>query len=253
MKLRYLILMLTLLIQPLLWANSDFPERPEPAKLVNLITEENILEDFQVNLLEEKLQTFSDSTGNQILIVVVDSLGSWDANQYATMLGQNWGIGQESIDNGIVLLLSVGGAEGQRDYYISVGYGLESAIPDLRVKRLQEKHLLPYLKQGSYFRALDETTSELMKLAIKEYDGTQKKRKGNKGTMAVVIFFASIIGLAYYSKKDKEKRGIKDEPKEKKEEKDKDEDDENKDEEDEDDEFKFGGGTFGGAGAGGKW
>ena len=248
------------------WGYSDVPNRPEPQRLVNIFSEQKFLNEEQIERLETKLRVFSDSTSNQIVIVVVDSLNGLTANQYATELGAKWGVGQKKTDNGVIILLSLGAGEGQRDYYIAVGYGLEGAIPDLKVKRIQEKQLLPYLKSGNYYAALENTTNEIMRLAIEEYDGSKPKGSGSSGTTAVLVFIAGVGALAYYSKKNKNKKALLGETSNeendvnkagamaassviesrREREKSKDEDDE--------DRFKgFGGGSFGGAGAGGKW
>lgn len=167
---KYLYLFFSIVFCVSLFAQEgSIPPRPQPQKLVNILTSQPFLTDQEIQLLENKLVAFDDSTSNQIAIVVVDDLNGLTANEFATQIGHDWGVGRKDKDNGIVILLSVGEGEGNRHYYIAVGYGLEPVIPDLAVKRIQEKELLPFLKSGNYYAALDRTTTVLMDLAYGEY------------------------------------------------------------------------------------
>src|SRR5690554_627673 len=184
----YLHIFLLVVLSVNLYAQElKIPERPAPQKLVNVLTSQPFLSDQEVQLLENKLVALDDSTSNQIAIVVVDDLNGLSANEFATQIGHEWGVGRKDKDNGIVVLLSVGEGEGNRHYYIAVGYGLEPVIPDLAVKRIQEKELLPFLKTGEYYTALDRTTTVLMELAYGEYDSNEYL--SNPMPIFVIVFF----------------------------------------------------------------
>lgn len=200
MKKLLLFLLFAVFIQPSLSAKElEVPNRPSPPRLVNILSKEAFLTSSQQQILEAKLVAFSDSTSNQIAIVVVDNLNGLTANEFATELGQKWGVGQKKFDNGVVVLLSLGGGTGNRDYYISVGYGLEGVIPDLAVKRIQETELLPYLKAGDYFTALDKTTTVLMKLASGEYNSKDyaSQSSGGDNPIFVLLFVLAILFIIF--------------------------------------------------------
>ncbi|MEY4637856.1 MAG: hypothetical protein RLZZ446_375, partial [Bacteroidota bacterium] len=120
------------------------PERPSPAHLYNDLTKSsNFLTKAQAEYLENSLVSIDDSTSNQIAIVVVESLEGYTANEYATALGRKWGVGSQAFNNGVVVLISTGGGDGNRDAYIAVGYGLEGAIPDVTADNILENELIP--------------------------------------------------------------------------------------------------------------
>src|SRR4051812_12896608 len=102
-----------------------FPAKPSPARFVNNFSKEfpDFLSTEEEQSLEEKLQLFNKNTSNQIVVVIVDDLCGYDANEFSTRLGQQWGVGQGKFDNGIVVMIKPTGGEGQRDAYIAVGYG----------------------------------------------------------------------------------------------------------------------------------
>jgi len=174
------------------------PDAPNPPRLVNDLSSSGFLSTSEQSRLEAKLQAFANETSNHIVIVVVDNTNGMDAWEYATQLGQKWGVGQGKFDNGIVILITTGGGKGQRDYFIAPGSGLEGAIPDVTCRQIEENELLPGLKSGDYYGALDKTTTTLMALAKGEYNSGEygEKHKGSsrkKGNMAIWLIIAVIF------------------------------------------------------------
>ncbi len=171
------------------------PDPPKPARLyVDLTAGKSFLNNEQSEALNRKLYQFDDSTSNQILVVIVDDLKGMPAWQFATELGTKWGVGNAKKDNGVVILINTGAADGDRDLTIAVGYGLEGAIPDLMAKRIQEEIMLPKMKSGDYYGALNDATDVLMALAKGEYnDKIPKKLKGIKRSVWIIIIIILII------------------------------------------------------------
>lgn len=120
--------------------------------------------------LELKLKAFSKSTSNQIVIVIIDDLSGLESGEFATQLGKAWGVGQKIKNNGIVVLIKPNGNSGERKFFIAVGLGLEDVLSDSVCTQINENFLLPNLKKGDYYIALDKTTDELMKLAQKKFN-----------------------------------------------------------------------------------
>src|SRR5580704_9106897 len=78
----------------------NYPERPNPPRLVNDLA--SLLSSEQNEALERKLDAYNDSTSTQIAVVIVNSLNGTEKAQYATELGQKWGIGAKHKDNGVL-------------------------------------------------------------------------------------------------------------------------------------------------------
>jgi uncharacterized protein len=179
-------------------AQSDgIPERPNPPRLVNNLSKEmpNFLSRDEEERLEQKLETFSNQTSNQIVIVIVDDLAGLEAWDYATRLGHKWGVGQAKFDNGVVILIKPTGGQGQRYLEIAVGYGLEGAIPDLTTKQIRENEMVPYFKNQQYYTALDKATDVIMALAKGEYNSKQygKQTKKDLPFPVIIIIFVVIF------------------------------------------------------------
>jgi uncharacterized protein len=174
------------------------PDKKNPPRLYNDFTKgENFLTPEQGQALENKLVAYDDSTSSQVAIVVVESLNNREANEYATALGRKWGIGGKEFSNGILILISTGGGDGNRDAYIAVGYGLEGAIPDMTAAYIVDHEIIENFKAGNYYRGLDEAVDAIIKAAAGEYkaaEGYSKKNKGiSIGRIILIVFIVWMI------------------------------------------------------------
>ena len=77
----------------------DIPAKPDPPRLVNDFA--NILTQQERITLEKKLVAFDDSTSTQIVIVTVKDIGGYDKAEYATAIGEKWGVGHKGKNNTI--------------------------------------------------------------------------------------------------------------------------------------------------------
>ena len=181
------------------------PSPPQPPRLYNDLTRQgNFISPSEAQALERKLVAYDDSTSNQIAIVIVDSLHGYDANQYATALGEKWGVGgSEKFDNGIVILISTGGGEGNRDAYIATGRGLEGAIPDMIAASIIDHELIPEFRNGNFYEGLDKTTDAIIKAAVGEYKAPAgyRDRGGKKGLPFSTILILIVLAIIFLSKR----------------------------------------------------
>lgn len=162
--------------------SQEIPPRPSPLRLVNNLSTvfPNYLSDRETELLEDKLENFSNETSNQLCIVIIDSLWGFSPAILAERIITTWGVGQKDKNNGLVILIKPTGGAGQRDYFIGTGYGLEGAIPDLTCRKIEENELKPFLIKGQPYEALDHATTVLMQLAKGEYNSKDYSRRVHK-------------------------------------------------------------------------
>ena len=171
------------------------PERPSPQRLVNNLSKEypDFISAGEEQALEHKLERFNKETSNQIVIVIVDDMCGYDANQFSTMLGEKWGVGQGKFDNGVVVMIKPTGGAGQRDAYIAPGYGLEAVIPDITAKHIVENEIISRFQNGNYYEALNASTDVLISLAKKEF--SYKDYGGKPENWYPFIIAICIIGV----------------------------------------------------------
>jgi len=174
-------------------AGQNIPDPLSPPRLVNDFT--GILSEGQFIQLERKLRAYNDSTSTQIVVALVKSLNGLTKEEFADLLAEKWGVGQQNKDNGVVILVKPKYRDEKGEARISVGYGLEGAIPDAISKRIVDKEMIPSFKGGDYYTGIDKAASTIMALAAGEYTADQYKAatKGNPLGLAIPIIIILII------------------------------------------------------------
>ena len=170
------------------------PARPSPQRLVNDLA--GLFTSDEVMALERALVAFDDSTSNQITVVTVNDLEGYAPAEYGTEIGLSWKVGSEKFDNGIVVLVKPKTADSPGQVNISVGYGLEGAIPDSYAKRIIDNEMIPYFQTGDYYAGIDRACTVLMKLASGEIsEPSEKKDNGASYGMYTFLFLVLLVIL----------------------------------------------------------
>jgi uncharacterized protein len=99
--------------------------------------------------LEQYCAEVERTTGAQLALVTIGSLEGEPVEDVARVIFNDWGVGHQGKNDGIMLLLSVG----DRRYRLETGYGLGSTLPNgLAASVLSE--MGPALRQQNYGEAL---------------------------------------------------------------------------------------------------
>src|ERR1700741_4126505 len=77
--------------------------KPNPPRLV--VDNANLLSPEQKQILEQKLDAFTDTTSNQIAVVTIPTLNDVPIEDYAVKLFREWGIGGAKHNNGVLVLI----------------------------------------------------------------------------------------------------------------------------------------------------
>lgn len=167
-----------------------------PTKTNRLVNDfANILTTEQVSTLEQNLEAFSDSTSNQICIVTTDDLCGYEIGDYAQRLGHEWGVGNKKYDNGVMIVIkprrgTIGGK-----VFIATGYGVEGVLPDALCKRIIERDMIPFLKEGDYFKAIDASLTTIIPTLNGEYHNDIEEIKFTDLTTAEKIIICFVIAI----------------------------------------------------------
>lgn len=139
---------------------AQVPQRPSPSVLVNDLA--GILSRRQNAALEERVVSFADSTSNQIAIVTVPELYGYDKAQLAYSIGEQWGVGQQKFDNGIVILVKPKTGNSSGEVFIATGYGLEAAVTDAFARMVIERAMIPHFRENDYYGGINAALDALM-------------------------------------------------------------------------------------------
>lgn len=187
-----------------LWAFAGgLPAKQIPTKEKKLVYDfSGVLSTNQIKSLEQKLVQFSDSSSNQIAVVLDPSLEGEDAFDYSLRIAEAWGIGSGEKNNGVLLYAAMQ----DREVRIQVGYGLEGAIPDALAKRIIERHIVPNFKQSRYYEGVNEAVDALMAASRGEYEaeltGAEKRDKYMPLVLLLVVI-AFLVGGFFFGRNNK--------------------------------------------------
>lgn len=135
-------------------------------------TDDFYVNDF-ANVLDSDTEAYISSmnselekaTGAQVVIVTVSEIKDEALDDFSLELLRKWGIGDSKKNNGVLILLDVGGRQSR----IEVGYGLEGALPDGKTGRIQDTFMLPYFKEGDYSTGIREGFNAVINEVYYEY------------------------------------------------------------------------------------
>jgi uncharacterized protein len=112
----------------------------------------------QSQQLESKLSAFEQSTGTQIVLLLVSSTQPEDIASYANRVSNSWKIGRKEVGDGLLLLV----VKNDHKVRIEVAKTLEGAIPDLAAKRIIDQSITPHFKQDDFAGGLDAAADQIM-------------------------------------------------------------------------------------------
>lgn len=101
--------------------------------------------------LEAKLRKLKEEKGSEVAVLVVDTTAPETIEQYSIRVVEQWKLGREGVDDGLLLLIAVQ----DRAVRIEVGRGLEGDIPDLTAYRIIQEQILPRFRQGDIPAGID--------------------------------------------------------------------------------------------------
>lgn len=173
--------------------SAKVPPRPEPAYAVNDFA--SIFTSRQRTEIERTLVSFAERTSNQIVVVTVNDLDGYEPAMYAYEIGEKWGVGSSTFDNGVVVLVKPKTMTSKGQVYIAVGYGLEGVIPDAIAKRIVENEMIPHFRENDYYTGVAEALKVIMSLAEGEYSAQEYADSDDSDTFAVIIVLLFVILL----------------------------------------------------------
>lgn len=179
----------------------DFPERPNPPRLINDFA--GMLTAAEISDLEQKVDRFNDSTSIEISVVTISNLGNYDISDYAFQLGELWGIGKKSKNNGVLILI----AKENRQAFIATGYGMEGVLPDMRCKRIIDADLIPQFKRSNYFNGISFTIDAIIRYSANEYTADPKETKGVSPLYVFLFILIVIIIIGFINRKNQGNSG----------------------------------------------
>jgi uncharacterized protein len=123
-------------------------ETPEYKGYVNDYT--GTLSPEQSTELTTQITNFEKKSGNEIAVVLINSLEGDTVENVANQIFHTWKIGKKEKNNGILFLVALQ----DRKMRIEVGYGLEPELTDLESRWILDETVKPAFKENNYFEGI---------------------------------------------------------------------------------------------------
>lgn len=130
---------------------------PEPKGVVSDF--EGIFSDNQEKKLTDITEEVQRKTNYQIAIVTLITIEPYtDILDCATAIGNQWGVGKEGKDNGIVILMSMN----SRQVAISTGEDVRDIITDDMVQQIIDNVMIPQFKKERFYLGAEKAIRKIM-------------------------------------------------------------------------------------------
>lgn len=123
-----------------------------PTLTGRVVDQGRLLDRATEEALTQKLATLEADTGDQLVVVTLDSLQGYEIEDYGYRLGRHWGIGQKEGDNGVLLIV----APNERKVRIEVGYGLEPILTDAFSAQIIQTRILPAFRTSAFQKGITD-------------------------------------------------------------------------------------------------
>jgi len=133
------------------------------------------------------LYALEQQTGIETVVAVVPSIGNEDCFDFSHRLLNEWGVGKQGKNNGLVILL----VTDQRCIQFYTGYGLEGDLPDAICKRIQTRDMIPYLKDGNW----DAGMVAGVRAVCARLDGSMVNDSDEDGGDSPIGLILSVVGF----------------------------------------------------------
>ena len=190
--------------RPALAAAPTFP--PLTGRVVDAA---HVLDAATVEAITARSQSLEQSTGRQLVVATVPSLGGLDVQDYGYQLGRAWKIGEAGKNTGVILVV----APNEKKVGIEVGYGLEATLTDALSSVILQQRVLPKFRAGDVNGGVldganaiadqlalpDDQARQSNAQAATSQDETHRHRHsrsgGASGFVGVIILFFVISSL----------------------------------------------------------
>ncbi|NQV89189.1 MAG: TPM domain-containing protein [Parcubacteria group bacterium] len=182
-------------------------EIPAPPENYVLDSAELFSETFEQELIAQ-LTALERDTSSEIAILTIPTLDGADIERYALDVFRGWGIGQQGVDNGLLLLIALE----DRGMRIEVGYGLEGRVTDADSSSIIRNKLVPAFQTEEYERGVADAVNALdaeVRAEADEYGfagSTSDSTMPPMGAIAIILFALAFFQVILFGSLGKKKR-----------------------------------------------
>jgi len=147
------------------------------------------------------IRHYKKVTGVEMAVLTIPTLGDEiDLEDYAQVLFDKWGVGEENVNNGVLIIIS------SEDEILRVqpGYGLEELLPDAICRRIEDDIMVPLCLKDEWEPAVTGAINDVIKrlgsktIDIMKQELADRKKKEHQEMMNTLYTCLKVLaGLAF--------------------------------------------------------
>jgi uncharacterized protein len=165
-------------------------EIPVPVLSSRVTDQTGTLAPAQRSMLEARLKAFEDSTSNQVVVLMIPTLGSESLEDFSLRVAESNKIGLKDRNNGVLVLI----AKNDHRIRFEVGYGLEGALPDALSGQIVRREMTPRFRQDDYFGGISAGIDAVILATKGEYKAEKRRASDSPaGWLPFVVVMVIIL------------------------------------------------------------
>ena len=188
----YFLLMLGFFALPVF--SLDVPKLEAP-----IMDKADVINSSDEYALNQKLTNLSNETGIQVAVLTIPSLEGEALESYSMKVVEDWKLGQAGIDNGVLLLVSIG----DRELRIETGYGVEGDLTDTKCGLIIRNVITPHFQDGDYSKGIVQGVTAIVEnVAVNFSENSEtpivlESEGGNSPIIVLIMFFVFALFILF--------------------------------------------------------
>lgn len=194
------LLVLALLVLALAIVGAAAAEPRFPPLTGRIVDEAGLLSSADRQEILETLRALEAKSTDQIVVYTTRSLQGYEIEDFGYRLGRAWKIGQEGVNNGIVLIV----APSERKVRIEVGRGLEPQMTDLMSGLIVNNVVLPAFRRGDFAGGIKAAVRDIRDVLLGDAEEVKRraaagaKRSTGQSDLTILLFFLLVAGIVLF-------------------------------------------------------
>lgn len=130
---------------------------PVPALAAHVLDQTGTLDASQRQALEQQLTALEQSTGSQVVVLMVATTAPEDIASYANRIANVWKVGRRTVGDGVLVVV----AKNDHKMRLEVAKTLEGAIPDIAAARIIDSTMKPRFRENDFAGGLQAAVAQI--------------------------------------------------------------------------------------------
>jgi uncharacterized protein len=153
----------------------------------------HLLDAADAAALEARLADYEKTTGNQLVLLTVPTLGGFPLEEYSLKVAEAWKLGRKGVSNGVLLFV----AKEEHKIRIEVGYGLEPSLTDAVTSFIISDKMTPAFRDEDYKGGITAAFEAMMQAAEGKLDMKEASGGGPRQLPLALFILLALLGYGF--------------------------------------------------------